>query len=126
VPLATGLEATTIIIFRPSAFVGIIGSTPFSIDQCRIESLWNDQYAVYKLPSGKHRIAAERHPLAIGGDGVITGSFDAGKTYYLHYSMSVGSPYYAPSGLGFTTSTNFYIVPKEQALRAMPKLIEVR
>ncbi|MDO6713448.1 DUF2846 domain-containing protein, partial [Aliiglaciecola sp. 2_MG-2023] len=124
IPRAEGEAATTIVIYRPSAMYGILYSTPFSIDNCRIENLSNNSFLVYKLPAGQHRIAAERRAMAVGGDGVVSGNFEAGKTYYLHYSMSAGDSYYAPGvGVGFTTSTQFYITSKELALEVMPDLI---
>ena len=126
IPRSTGDDATTIIIYRPSALYGILYSTPFSIDNCAIKSLGNNSYQVYKLPAGHHRIAAERRAMAVGGDGVVEGNFEAGKVYYLHYSMSAGSSYYAPGvGVGFTTSTQFFITTKEAALEIMPDLKEL-
>ena len=116
-------ETVKVIIYRPSAMYGLFYPTPFSINNCRIQSLRNNSFLIYELPAGNHRIAAERHAMSVGGDAVISGNFEAGKTYYLHYSMSAGSSYYAPGlGAGFTTSTQFYITTKQHALDMMPML----
>ena len=126
IPLAEGENAATLIIYRPSAMYGKIYSTPFSIDGCRIENLSNNSFLVYKLPAGPHKIAAEKYAFAVGGTGEVSGNFEAGKTYYLHYSMSAGSAYYTPvTGVGFTTSTQFFITTEEDALKIMPKLAEI-
>ena len=123
IPSVEAEESAKIVIYRPSAMYGILYSTPFSIDNCRIENLSNNSFLVYRLPAGQHRIAAERHAMSSGGDGVVSGNFEAGKTYYLHYSMSPGEFYHAPGvAVGFTTSTQFYITSREHALEAMPKL----
>jgi hypothetical protein len=123
IPVANGKDATAIIIYRPATSYGILYSTPLSINNCAIESLSHDSYLIYKLPAGHHRIAAERRAMAYGGDGVIAGFFEAGKVYYLHYSIGTGGAYYVPGvGAGFTTSTNFYITRKEDAIKIMPRL----
>ncbi|WP_445363349.1 hypothetical protein ACJJIQ_00455 [Microbulbifer sp. ANSA003] len=106
---------------------GILYATPFSIDNCRIANLSNNSYQVHKLPAGQHRVAAETHPFSVGGDGVVSGNYEAGETYYLHYSMSAGSLYYMPNiGIGFTTSTHFYLTSRETALELMPELSAVQ
>ncbi|WP_292959426.1 DUF2846 domain-containing protein [Neptuniibacter sp. UBA6509] len=123
VPQVSGEDSATLVIYRPDAAFGMFYSTPMSIDGCRIADLSNNSYQVFDLPSGNHRVAAEKKALATGGDGVIEGNFEAGKTYFLHYSMSPGSPFYLPGGgVGFTTSTTFFLVTKEHAIQAMPKL----
>lgn len=127
IPTATGKDAATIVIYRPSGSYGRYYSTPFSIDNCRIENLDNNSFAVYKLPSGNHRVAAERHALAQGGDGVVSGNFEAGKTYYLHYSMKLESTTIIPTvGAWSTNSTQFYISTKEHAFEVMPQLAGVK
>lgn len=123
VPQASGKDRATLVIYRPDDAFGMFYSTPMSIDGCRIANLSNDSYQIFDLPSGRHKIAAERKAFAMGGDGVIEGDFKAGETYFLHYSMRPGSPFYLPNGvMGYTTSTTFFLVTKEQAVKAMPKL----
>lgn len=123
IPQTDGNNGATLVIYRPDATYGMLYSTPMSIDGCRISDLSNNSHQVFQLPSGHHRIAAEKKAFASGGDGVVEGKFEAGETYFLHYSMSPGSPFYLPNGgMGFTTSTTFFLVTKEQAIQAMPKL----
>jgi len=120
VPHEESADAVTLVIYRPDASYGMLYSTPMAIDNCRIRNLSNNSYLIYKLPAGNHRIAAERRALEIGGDGFVEGNFKAGKTYFLHYSISPDT-YYVSSSY-FTTSTDFFLVSKDQALQIMPKL----
>lgn len=60
-------DETTLVIYRPDAFYGILYSTPFSIDGCRVNDLSNNSYHMYKLPAGVHKIAAEEKSFATGG-----------------------------------------------------------
>jgi len=100
-PRAVPSEETTIVIYRPDAFYGILYSTPFAINGCRVKDVSNNSYHVYKLPAGTHQIAAEKKIYASGGD------------------------FYSVGGVsGFTTSTNFAVVSKEFAYKTMPKLEE--
>mgnify|MGYP001060103953 CR=1 FL=1 len=123
-PRAVPSEETTIVIYRPDAFYGILYSTPFAINGCRVKDVSNNSYHVYKLPAGTHQIAAEKKIYASGGDADIIGEFEKGKTYYLHYAMTPGDFYSVGGVSGFTTSTNFAVVSKEFAYKTMPKLEE--
>jgi len=152
VPLAKGMNATKIVIFRPYSFYGSLFSTPLSIDNCRIKNLSNNSYLVYNLPFGKHRIAAEKRLFAVGGDGVVDNNFEAGKTYFIHYSMKAVPKKTNPeiskiskqleklsqarakergyisvpiSKTNYTTSTLFHIVNRATAIQQMPKLLDV-
>lgn len=117
-------QSAEIVIYRPDAFYGILYSTPFSIDGCRVNDLSNNSYMSYRIPAGEHIISAEVKALSYGGDGVVKGNFEAGKTYYLHYSISAGESYYITNSVvGFTTSTQFFMVDKLTAFKLMPKLI---
>ncbi|RJE73265.1 hypothetical protein CWB96_07970 [Pseudoalteromonas citrea] len=115
---------TTLVIYRPDAFYGILYSTPFSINGCRVNDLSNDSYHVYKVPAGVHKIAAEEKAYANGGDGVVSGTFEEGKVYYIHYSMAAGDFYSIAGAVGFTTTTQMGVVTKEYAYKVMPKLAE--
>jgi hypothetical protein len=117
-------DETTLVIYRPDAFYGILYSTPFSIDGCRVNDLSNNSYHVYKLPAGVHGIAAEEKSYASGGDGVVSGTFEKGKVYYIHYSMSAGDFYSVAGVAGFTTNTQLGVVTQEFAYKVMPKLAE--
>ncbi len=121
---ASSSDETTLVIYRPDAFYGILYSTPFSINGCRVNDLSNDSYHVYKLPAGVHKIAAEEKSYATGGDGVVSGTFEEGKVYYIHYSISAGDFYSTAGVTGFTTTTQMGVVTKEYAYKVMPKLGE--
>jgi len=115
---------TTIVIYRPDALYGVLYSTPFSINGCRVKDLSNNSFQIYKLPAGIYTIAAEQKAFAAGGDGEVHGEFKRGKTYYIHYSMSAGDFYSAAGVSGFTTDTQIAVVNQEFAYDAMPELAE--
>ena len=115
---------TTIVIYRPDALYGVLYSTPFSINGCRVEDLSNNSYQVHKLPAGNYTVAAEEKAFAVGGDGEVYGEFQKGKTYYIHYSMSAGDFYSVAGVSGFTTDTQIAVVTQEFAYEAMPILAE--
>ena len=124
-PKAKSIEdETTIVIYRPDALYGVLYSTPFSINGCRVDDLSNNTYQVHKLPAGKYTIAAEEKAFAVGGDGEVFGDFKKGQTYYVHYSMSAGDFYSAAGIAGFTTDTQMAVVDKDFAYKAMPQLAE--
>lgn len=108
VPRASGNDSTTIVIYRPSAFVGILYVTPMSINHCRVESLSNNSYVVYKLPPGTHRVAVEKRTAELGSGEHIEQLFEAGRTYYLRQNVSFVA--------------GIEIVSKEKALSEMLKL----
>jgi len=127
IPRAEGDKAVTIVMYRPSASWGILYSAPFSIDDCRVKNLRNHAYVVYKLPAGFHRIAAEHRAMENGEDAVLSREFEAGKTYYLYYSIGRDRTYYVPPTYFFSsTGADFYFTSKEHALRLMPKLADGR
>jgi len=108
VPRASGDEAINIVIYRPNGVVGILYATPMSIDHCRVHSLSNNSYIVYKLPPGIHRIAVEKRTLELGRGAHVEQDFESGKTYYLRQNVNLVA--------GLT------VVDENQAFSEMPKL----
>ena len=111
VPRASGNEGARIVVFRPSALVGMLYGTPLSIDGCRVQNVGNDSCAFYVLPPGNHKIAVEKRTAELGSGQVVEATFEAGKTYYLHQSVSF------VAGLSLVT--------EEAALKEMPELAKV-
>lgn len=111
VPRASGDEAASIVVYRPSGLVGALYSTPMSINNCRVKSVANNSFVVYQLPSGVHRIAVEKRTMELGFGAHVEQEFEGGQEYYLRQNVNI------VAGLS--------VVSKEKALSDMPKLQSV-
>lgn len=70
-PKTEEIEGAKLVIYREKALPGALYSTPMSINRCSIGNLSNDSYKVYVLPSGHHRIAAEKRMFEAGGGDIL-------------------------------------------------------
>ena len=112
VPTASGENATTIIIYRPHGVIGALYATPISIDGCRVASLRNNDFHIYYLPHGTHKIAVEKRALELGVGAHIEQYYEKGKVYYLRQNVHMVA--------------DLNLVEKSKAIAEMPKLKNVK
>ena len=78
----------------------------------------------FSVEPGEHELYTE---VAVAIDRIKKQMYEAGKTYYLHYSMSSGGYFYVPGVIVTSNpSTQFYITTKQHAFEVMPQLAGVK